>query len=429
MNQHNPPLSFAAKISMALALVTCLAAACTSGNRPEDVPTVEVPVSGSGGQPMPDEWIDEDTGRRIIRLTRRPQGGSSFYFHNNPFLKGDDGTDLMVFYGNTDSLRQLFAVNLATFDISQITRRRARLHGEIVGRSRKEVFYQCGDSVFATHALTAESRLVFVFPENFKGRITTLNADETLLAGTYAAPAKDSIYRKHPDKGSYFTRIYEAKIPHTLFTLNIETKELKKLHSERAWLNHVQFSPTDPNLLMYDHEGPWHLVDRIWTIDVNTGEKHLMHERSMPMEIAGHEFFSRDGRVIWYDLQKPRGATFFLAGVNIATKEKTIYKLNRNEWSIHFNISPDQSRFAGDGGDSTQVARAKDGRWIYLFTPSGDSLVSEKLVNMKHHGYRPLEPNPHFSPDGQWIIFRSDLDGTEHVYAVSIRGENSDFSR
>ena len=27
----------------------------------------------------------------------------------------------------------------------------------------------------------------------------------------------------------------------------------------------------------------------------------------MNMEIAGHEFFSADGRTIWYDLQTPRG--------------------------------------------------------------------------------------------------------------------------
>ena len=408
-------------LTTASAIILCILVAVACANKTAGTEQVQVEEMESGGQPMPDEWIDKDTGHKIIRLTRRPQGGHSFYFHNNPFLKAEnDKDDLLVFYGDTDSLRQLFTVNLATLEITQITNHPSRFHGEIVAPSRKEVFYQSGDSVFATNVITKESKLVYEFPEDFQGRITTVNANETLLAGTYALPVKDSIYQKHPDKGSYFTRIYEAKIPHTLFTLNMETGELKKLHSERAWLNHVQFSPTDPDLLMYDHEGPWHLVDRIWTINVKTGKNQLMHKRTMHREIAGHEFFSRDGKIIWYDLQKPRGETFFLAGVNVETNEKTIYKLNRNEWSIHFNISPDQARFAGDGGDSTQVARAPDGRWIYLFTPSADSLISEKLVNMKHHGYRPLEPNPHFSPDGQWIIFRSDLDGTEHVYAVMI---------
>jgi len=400
-----------------LIAITAFLAACTASPRPD------VPVMPTGGQPMPDEWIDQDTGHKIIRLTTGSKGGRSFYFHNNPFLKDDNGNDLMIFYADVDTLRRLLSVNLATRQIEVITERPGRYTGEIVAPKRKEVFYQNHDSVFATHAITKETRLVYVFPDDFKGRITTVNANETLLAGTYSEPVKDSIYRRHPDKGSYFTRIYEAKIPHTLFTLDIATGELNKIYSERAWLNHVQFSPTDPDLLMYDHEGPWHLVDRIWTINVKTRKNQLMHERSMPMEIAGHEFFSRDGKIIWYDLQKPRGQTFFLAGVNIETKEKTIYRLKRDEWSIHFTISPDQKNFAGDGGDSTQVARAKDGRWIYLFTPSADSLISSRLVNMKHHGYRPLEPNPHFSPDGKWIIFRSDFDGTTHVYAVKIEKE------
>ena len=65
------------------------------------------------------------------------------------------------------------------------------------------------------------------------------------------------------------------------------------------------------------------------------------------------------------------------------------------------------------------MARAKDGMWIYLFTPEGDKFKSGKLVNMKNHNYR-LEPNVHFSPDGKWIIFRANFEGVENVYAVSV---------
>ena len=31
-------------------------------------------------------------------------------------------------------------------------------------------------------------------------------------------------------------------------------------------LNHLQFNPVDPNLLLYCHEGTWHELDRTWTI-------------------------------------------------------------------------------------------------------------------------------------------------------------------
>ena len=49
------------------------------------------------------------------------------------------------------------------------------------------------------------------------------------------------------------------------------------------------FSPTDPTLLMYCHEGPWQLVDRIWLIHTDGSHNTLIHKRTMAMEIAGHE--------------------------------------------------------------------------------------------------------------------------------------------
>ena len=148
-----------------------------------------------------------------------------------------------------------------------------------------------------------------------------------------------------------------------------------------------------------------------------------MHKRTMDMEIAGHEWFSPDGKKIWYDLQQPRSTKFFVSGTDVKTGKETKYELQRDEWSIHFNISPNQKLFCGDGGDPGQVAKAKDGRWIYLFTPSGDSMISKRLVNMKNHNYK-TEPNVHFSPDGKWIIFRATFEGHTDVYAVKVSRES-----
>jgi oligogalacturonide lyase len=104
----------------------------------------------------------------------------------------------------------------------------------------------------------------------------------------------------------------------------------------------------------------------------------------------------------------------------IITGKEIRYQLQRNEWSIHYNLSPDEKTFCGDGGDPSQVARATDGMWIYLFRPQDDSLRSEKLADMQFQKYRALEPNVHFSPDGKWVIFRANFTGKEEVYAVRI---------
>jgi oligogalacturonide lyase len=203
-------------------------------------------------------------------------------------------------------------------------------------------------------------------------------------------------------------------------------------------------SPTDPHLIMFCHEGPWHFNDRVWTIRTDGTGLRLMHERTMNMEIAGHEFFSADGKTVWYDLQTPKSTVFWLAGVDIATGHRTWYHLERNEWSVHFNVSADGKLFAGDGGGPSSVAaRSPDnvtldppgnGQWIYLFRPvmvKGSSFrdkkdlidigyfKSERLVNLARHNYR-LEPNVTFSPDMKWVVFRSNMLGPTHVFAVEI---------
>jgi oligogalacturonide lyase len=56
---------------------------------------------------------------------------------------------------------------------------------------------------------------------------------------------------------------------------------------------------------------------------------------------------------------------------------------------------------------------------------NSDSLIdagffqAERLVNMSKHDYR-LEPNVTFSPDMKWVIFRPNMLGPVHVYAVEI---------
>ncbi|RAK70649.1 oligogalacturonate lyase family protein [Hymenobacter edaphi] len=375
-------------------------------------------VTGSQ-QPMPAaEWIDQDTGHRVRRLTPLDGDNASFYFHNRPFLAGRGG-ERMVFYHTDARGKQLRLLDLKTHEVTPLTRYFPKVSGEIVAPKLREVFYQTGDSVYATHVDTRRTRLVFVFPQDFRASITTLNADETQLGGAWSSDAEKEISRQYPEKKDYFRRIYEARLPRTLFTVGTEGGQLTKLFTDTAWLNHVQFSPTDPHLLMFCHEGPWELVDRIWTIDTKTKEVKLVHKRTMEREIAGHEWFGADGKTIWFDHQLPRGATFFVTGTDLKSGKERKYELTRDEWSVHYTTAPDQKTFAGDGGYPTSVAHSPNGQWIYLFRPDGSTFKAEKLVNLARHNYH-LEPNVHFSPDGKWLIFRANFEGQSQVYAVEI---------
>jgi oligogalacturonide lyase len=299
---------------------------------------------------------------------------------------------------------------------------------------------------------TLETRTIGKMPR--RGSVATVNADETLVAGTYiegeaadanqqpaaatsAAPGDNAQVQRliqPANKGQMMEQRLAAHLPMALFTISTTTGEVKVIHRATDWLNHLEFSPTDPTLLMFCHEGPWHKVDRIWTIRTDGTKKTLIHTRTMAGEIFGHEFWAPDGKTIWYDLQTPRGEDFWLAGRNVETGARTQFHLQRDEWSIHFNVTHDGTLFCGDGGDPGQVARAKDGQWIYLFRPQlikfegmlnqADFIQpgvfkAEKLVNMSKHNYK-LEPNVSFTPDTKWVVFRSNLLGDTYAFAVEV---------
>jgi oligogalacturonide lyase len=244
------------------------------------------------------------------------------------------------------------------------------------------------------------------------------------------------------DKGAMMERRLAAHVPVVLFTIRLapgpngeKAGTIKMLLHSTDWVNHLLFSPSDPQLLMYCHEGMWQKVDRIWLIHTDGTQNTLIHKRTMAMEIAGHEFWGLDGKTIWYDWQYPKGEDFFVASYNLETHKRVAYHLQRNEWSIHFNLTQDLDLFCGDGGDSGQVAQAPDGEWIELFRPQmiGGTegalndpnffqpgvFHSEHLVNMAHQNYR-AEPNPRFSPDKKYVFFTSNMFGRSYIFAVEV---------
>jgi oligogalacturonide lyase len=360
-----------------------------------------------------DEWIDATTGHRVVRLSLLPGESESFYFHQNAYTPEGDK---MVFENTQPGAsNRLFTLELATRRSEPLTGPGVRQG--FVARGSRNIYYQRSNEVCVTHLDTKATRVVATLPRGWS--VSTVNADETLLAGTFVEGGQKIQTRGRP-KSEWFNAIYDSKQPQQLFSVEIATGKTNSFHRYEGWLGHVQFSPTDPTLLMFCHEGPWHQVDRIWQIRTDGSGLRLMHARSMPMEIAGHEFWSWDGQTAWFDLQTPRGEKFWLAGVELATGKATRYALERDQWSVHYNLSRDQKLFAGDGGGTNMVAKAKDGKWIWLFTPRADgNLRAEHLVDMSKHDYA-LEPNVNFTPDGKWIVLRGNFDGSPQVYAVEV---------
>ncbi len=418
----------------------------------------------------PASWVDKDTGHRIFRLTNEP-GSSGFYFNVNAYspdgrlmaYDAPDGIHVLDF--STMKTRLLVPNPPRPADAAPGTPAyfRSGMHVIVAGRKTNSVFFSKLDpatklsTIYKADMYTGQVKSLVTLPP--RASVASINADETLGVGTYneteqgaeqeygrnrpAATAATSANRRPPqagnlvqpeDKAQMMERRLAAHIPVVLYTINLETGKLSTLLHSTDWIGHMLFSPVDPTLLMYCHEGPWQKVDRIWMIHTDGTHNTLIHKRTMVMEIAGHEFWGLDGKTIWYDWQYPESEDFFLAGYNLETHQRTAFHMQRNEWSIHFNVTQGNTLFTGDGGDPGQIAKAPDGEWIELFHPwmldtagalnepnfwQPGVFRSEHLVNMAHHNYH-LEPNVRFSPDKKLVIFTSNMFGPSYVFGVEV---------
>ncbi len=404
--------------------------------------------------PLPTDWIDPQTGHRVIRLSP-DTGGTSLYFHQRAYTPEGDKVVLRTRDG-------ILAVDLKTLGRSRPVAELVLANASPIAtawRTREAYFFARGENTLkAVHLDTKAVREVVKLPPQARGAQFAINCDESLLVAIGPDPDGKTVPRTPPTGGAGGTleAQWAAGTPKMIYTVNVKTGEFKVLHRENDWTNHLQCSPTDPQQILFCHEGPWHFNDRTWTIRADGGPAKLLHERTMNMEIEGHEFFSQDGKWVWFDLQTPRSTVFWLAGVELATGRRTWYNVKREEWSVHYNVSADGTLFAGDGGgpgsvaafspDGERLSPPGNGMWIYLFRPvmvKGSSFrdqkplidigafKSERLVDMSKHDYskdRGVEPNLTFTPDGKWIIFSGNFHSPRdergraltHTYAVEI---------
>ncbi len=415
-------------------------------------------------QPAPKEWTDKDTGHRVVRLSEEPNS-QSLYFHQYSF--SPDGKKLAF-----TSPTGIYQVELASKTIEKIlpaedTKDNQRIRNNIihVGRKTGSIFFtrtavsandgQAGGyavsadrgaaqrSVWKIDPVSKQETKIGDIPPNHN--LSAVNCDETLLGGAVLYLDGRGGAATRPVTAAAGQRInlqqrWAQHLPMAILTMDTKTGALKTFNPSNDWDNHFQFSPTDPDLFMYCHEGPWQNNDRVWTIrtdgNVESNKPFKVHARTMINEIWGHEFWAPDSSTSWYQLYTPRsggggggeGAVCWIAGTNLKTHQQTWYHLANSDLSIHVNISPDGTMFAGDGNTPNP--------WIFLHHPrlarnmaegvydastliQPGSIESERLVNMSAHQYA-LEPNPMFTPDNKWIIFRSNMFGPSHVFMVEV---------
>jgi oligogalacturonide lyase len=250
----------------------------------------------TGETAPPKTWVDKDTGHRVWRLTEEPNSGG-FYFNVNGYTP-DNKT---MIYTAPDGIH---AMDLETRKARLVVPNPARpadapsgpagffrfgVHALVAGFKTNSVFYTQTDpetqvtSVYRADVYTGAIRKLIDLPE--RHMIVCINADETLAAGTFdesnrpdqqygqnapqpqqrssspdnrvASPEQGPHYQPL-DKGQMMERRLAARLPLQLFTIRLEPGpdgekpgDIKVLLHSTDWINHLLYSPADPELLMY----------------------------------------------------------------------------------------------------------------------------------------------------------------------------------
>ena len=385
-------------------------------------------ASGAKDTTVPDEFKDPDTGAKIIRLSKDAGTPSGVIYFTQACTTPDSRYTLVRYLdiksGHTAGF--MYRYDFKTGELLKLTDRLTK--NQVFVPASGNLYYTSDNdrAIYATNILDLKTRKVADMPEEFicTGGLT-VNADETLVVGTGGLVSEhkdDKVLTTPPNQGSAFNDIFERHDTNLLLAADIKTGKVTELHRIKTWLGHVQFSPVDPKLLMYCHEGNWAKVDRIWLLHLGDGSQpQLVLKRTEDNEIAGHEFWSTDGTTTWYDHSyRQTPGKEFLEGKNVKTGEITRYPIKPPFGSIHYTNSPDGKFFVCDGG--TNKAHP-DQQAMFILVPDKDSVRPIKLCNMAHNDYKAAEPNPHLTPDQHWVTFTATFTGTPQAYAVEMPKE------
>lgn len=232
-------------------------------------------------------------------------------------------------------------------------------------------------------------------------------------------------------------RVQQENLVSTLHVYDTQSGvEILSERVPRAWITHVQFCPTDPDIILYNHEWPADCgIRRIWLFNART----RAHTR-MRLEGAGrskadwvcHEVWAANGDELIYHGGFSGGA-YFVGKVNRdgSNRVELAFPPEYRKYG-HFNISPsgllvcdgyyqpeDEALQAGDRNEW------QGGAWISLQQVDWERGVIRWIPVCRHGSTwenQDCHPHPIFNHAGNEVFFTSNKEGRRAIYKVRIAG-------
>ncbi len=234
--------------------------------------------------------------------------------------------------------------------------------------------------------------------------------DDRLLKGK---PDYDIDARVQAESLSSYLRVYDTA----------SGREIACERVPKAWITHVQFSPRDNRLILYNHEWPSDCgIRRMWLWD---GQRHIRLRTEgggrSRTDWTCHEMWERDGSAIIYHGTYDKGPSYL--GRVLPDGSGAVEIALPKEWDRygHFTVGR-PGWLVTDGcyvheGDSGRSS----GDWISMVVVDWSARRYDWLPLCRHGSSwtsQDAHPHPVFNHAGDAAYFTSDVSGKRAIYRI-----------
>ena len=361
---------------------------------------------------------DPITGVEYVQLT--DSRGDTIHPYFTQQLFSSDG-QVMILTSTRSGSWQLYKLDIPERTMTQLTDDdEVAPHAPCLDQRRMIAYYWSGRFLKSVDLETFETSVIYVVPKGYSPTILSITPDGRYLAFGFFEELELGSYK---GKGHYRALEYMYRRPRSLVVrVDLEKEEALPVWGECARITHVNISPVDPDLILFCHEGPWYLVQRMWVVNARTHEVWPLVKQKRFLESAGHEFFTKDGRVVvQYGKRSSPSSSDWIYYDIFVNPDGSDLKLYKYPYIPPVHVKVNSKATMGVGDRCFPNADFKEGSSYIGLVKYLEELV--ELRPLCKHGTSWLtqrsHPHPIFTPDDNYIIFSSDRGGCCNVYMAS----------
>jgi oligogalacturonide lyase len=386
--------------------------------------------------------VDPLTNLEVIRITDNKANYDRPYFTTPQFtfdgrytLFASDFTHTSVIK-NPDApavgkigFGELFLLELETGKALQLTQGEAIKMGHgahaMLSSDGKSAYYYSNEHLKVVSLETLESSSLMEIPITYNFHSLTMTKDSRYIAFTVVeeVPLLTARFANPLAEAAPGARERFYKEPSSLvIRYDTHLKSAEVVAGGHHRITHVSLHPDDGNSLLFCHDGPWHLVQRLWTANVTTDVIAPLFVQQHNLEGVVHEFFTPSGRVgAQYSFRyKPEMPFFLFADIYMdrdgKNQERFYYRYQRPG---HISVSTDELLAVGDAAMLSKEVEDWQ-RYVSLVRYNREDHSARAAILCAHDtsGKKSAHVHPVFTPDDRRIVYSSDSEGFLNIYTV-----------